>query len=222
MDGRRRPYAMGPAEGTQGETAYDQRLSRDTLDEIAYLDGVPRTNAYTKINPLSQENSEHIIHTTDGHAHKKTRTMHTQRTDVARGHTPTRCAPHQHSPLVTLSRHALPIRLSALSRAQRHEARRDATQDVCAPHVEPSLSLGFSTDDGSLLSRFLSLSHGMGPAACEAGPGILSLARRLQGQPSAVAPPRRASPHPRRGQLSAAAICGPRRRLRPFRAFRLS
>lgn len=94
----------------------------------------------------------------------------TQRTDVARGHTPTRCAPHQHSPLVTLSRHALPIRLSALSRAQRHEARRDATQDVCAPHVEPSLSLGFSTDDGSLLSRFLSLSHGMGPAGARRAP----------------------------------------------------
>ena len=187
-----------------------------TLDEIAYLD----PSAYKN---KSQENSEHIIHTTDGHAHKKTRTMHTENRCSARSHTDTVRATSALTSRHTLTPRLLPIRLSALSRAQRHEARRDATQDVCAPHVEPSLSLGFSTDDGSLLSRFLSLSHGIGPAACEAGPGILSLARRLQGQPSAVAPPRRASPHPRRGQLSAAAICGPRRRLRPFHsAFRLS
>ena len=221
MDGRRRPYAMGPAEGTQGETAYDQRLSRDTLDEIAYLDGVPRTNAYTKINPLSQENSEHIIHTTDGHAHKKTRTMHTENRCSARSHTDTVRATSALTSRHTLTPRAPHPSLGAVSRTETRGATRCDAR--CMRPTCRALSLSRLLHRRRLASLSLSLSLSRyGTRRCEAGPGILSLARRLQGQPSAVAPPRRASPHPRRGQLSAAAICGPRRRLRPFRAFRLS
>ena len=191
-----------------------------TLDEIAYLD----PSAYKN---KSQENSEHIIHTTDGHAHKKTRTMHTENRCSARSHTDRHGARHISTHLSSHSHATLAPHpsLGAVSRtetrgATRCDARRmRPTCRALSLSASPPTTARFSLASLSLLS----LSHGMGPAACEAGPGILSLARRLQGQPSAVAPPRRASPHPRRGQLSAAAICGPRRRLRPFHsAFRLS
>jgi len=82
----------------------------------------------------------------------------TQRTDVARGHTPTRCAPHQHSPLVTLSRHACSPSVSRRCLAHR-DTRRDAMRrKMYAPHMSSPLSLSASPPTTARFSLAFSLS----------------------------------------------------------------
>ena len=122
-----------------------------TLDEIAYLD----PSAYKN---KSQENSEHIIHTTDGHAHKKTRTMHTENRCSARSHTDRHGARHISTHLSSHS-HATLAPHPSLGAVSRTETRGATRCDArCMRPTCRALSLSRLLHRRRLASLSLSLS----------------------------------------------------------------
>lgn len=105
---------------------------------------------------MSSENSEHIIHTTDGHAHKKTRTMHTENRCSARSHTDTVRATSALTSRHTLTPRAPHPSLGAVSRTETRGATRCDAR--CMRPTCRALSLSRLLHRRRLASLSLSLS----------------------------------------------------------------